>query len=141
MKTLLLFSALFLFLGTEAKAKRKIAIVGLGDGVTEVASLDEEDRLMGLPSDIAYGYYRKNFQLFFVPMFTWGGQSVLSSDSEDSIWELDEEQIEYFDEKYGSASSKMSWQKLCNFIIPGLIVLFFILKRMGGGGATTDPVA
>ena len=74
-------------------------------------------------------------------MITWGGQSFLLSESEGSIWELEEEQIKYFDEKYGSASSKMSWQKLCNFIVPGITGLILVLKVMKKAKANEQDLA
>ena len=128
---ILLLATLAVLFAPSAEAKRKIVLFGLGDTVGAVAPLDTED-LEGtdLPTDAEYGYYKDTFTLFFVPVFSWGGEPVIHSPSQETIWTLEGPDLAYFEEKYGVAADEYGgWSKWCNWVT-GLIVLGFVVLKI-----------
>ncbi len=126
----ILAALLALAFSTSAEARGKPVLVGLGDTVGVVATLDAADHgMMDFPADATYGYYKDTFTLFFVPVVSWGGEPVVASESDESVWTLEGESLAYFEEKYGVAADEYGgWAKFCNFVTGIVVAVLGFLK-------------
>lgn len=129
MRVFLPFLLVVLFC-SRAEAGRKPVLVGLGDTVGVVAPLDAADREdTEFPSDASYGYYKDTFTVFFLPVASWGGEPVVFSESEDTVWMLEGPALAYFEEKYGVAASEYGgWAKYCNYVTGLIVAVLGFLK-------------
>jgi hypothetical protein len=93
----LLALAISSFLSAPAQARRGVILITTGNTIKHVAEVAVEMKpvvraVTGTSVDYHVGYLHERFGVFWIDLWTWGGEYVLYDDSEENLWTLDEEE-------------------------------------------------
>ena len=130
-------------LPAKAEARRGIILITTGDTIKHVADVATEMKpvireVTGSTVDYKVGYLHERFGVFWIDLWTWGGEYVLYDESEQDLWELDTEETAAI---MGTTPDKLSTPLFYSFP-PGLLALGVIgavcagLNTLAG---KTDP--
>jgi len=111
-------------LPTTAQARRGIILITSGDTIKHVADVAAEMKpvireVTGSSVDYKVGYLHERIGVFWIDLWTWGGEYVLYDESEQDLWELDADETAAI---MGTTPDKLSTPLFYSFP-PGLLAL------------------
>ncbi len=111
-------------LPAQAEARRGIVLITTGDTIKHVSDVTAEMKpvireVTGSSVDYKVGYLHERIGVFWIDLWTWGGEYVLYDESEQDLWELDNEETAAI---MGTTPEKLSAPLFYSFP-PGLLAL------------------
>ena len=111
-------------LSVQAEARRGIVLITSGDTIKHVADVSAEMKpvireVTGSSVDYKVGYLHDRVGVFWIDLWTWGGEYVLYDETEQDLWELDAEQTAAI---MGTTTDQLSAPLFYSFP-PGLLAL------------------
>ena len=111
-------------LPAQAEARRGIILITSGDTIKHVADVAAEMKpvireVTGSSVEYKVGYLHERIGVFWIDLWTWGGEYVLYDESEQDLWELDAEETAAI---MGTTPDKLSTPLFYSFP-PGLLAL------------------
>ena len=84
-------------LPSTAEARRGLVLITTGNTIKHVADVADDMKpvvrsVTGTSVDYHVGYLHERIGVFWIDLWTWGGEYVLYDDSEQDLWSLDAEQ-------------------------------------------------